>query len=94
MWKNDFGAGLYDEDIANGITTIDDKINQHCPHFKRMHALFGEHANINPPMIGSFGCGDDKITHPPPDDDVDADAAPRTPTEKLGLSIIIIGSFS
>lgn len=69
-FKNDTGRGLSARDIARGIS-FEDKLNAKCPHFDRMHILYGERANIEPPALACVGLDDD--TQSQLDDDLGLD---------------------
>ncbi|CAM6114749.1 unnamed protein product [Calypogeia fissa] len=56
--QNQSGGGLNEAEVDAGIT-LEDKLNQICPHFERMHALYGGRANVAPPVISNHGVGDD-----------------------------------
>lgn len=49
--KKDSGTGLMLIEMRAGIT-LESKLKKICPHFARMHALYGERANVNPPCTG------------------------------------------
>ncbi|KAL2635752.1 hypothetical protein R1flu_007231 [Riccia fluitans] len=46
-WSLSTGAGLTEEEVTRGMT-IEDKLNQRCPFYHRMYAIFGHRANIVP----------------------------------------------
>ncbi|KAL2622181.1 hypothetical protein R1flu_002386 [Riccia fluitans] len=46
-WSMSTGAGLTEEEVTRGMT-IEDKLNQKCPFYHRMYAIFGHRANIVP----------------------------------------------
>ncbi|KAL3675960.1 hypothetical protein R1sor_025908 [Riccia sorocarpa] len=48
------GVGITEEESRSGIT-LEQKMNAKCPYFFRMHALFGNRANVDPPAVGDFG---------------------------------------
>lgn len=52
--KNDSGVGVTMAEMSAGIT-LEDRLEKLCPHFDRMHALYGERANVNPPSTGLSG---------------------------------------
>lgn len=52
--KTGTGAGLTEEEFAAGMT-LEDKLNRLCPHFERMHALYGGRPNVSPPITGDVG---------------------------------------
>ncbi|KAL2613555.1 hypothetical protein R1flu_025247 [Riccia fluitans] len=47
-WSMSTGVGLTEEEVTRGMT-IEDKLNQKCPFYHRMYAIFGHRANIVPP---------------------------------------------
>lgn len=57
--QNSTGGGLSEVEISQGMT-MEDKLNNKCPHFFRMNAIFGERANIVPPAEGSYGLPSDE----------------------------------
>ncbi|ETL41696.1 hypothetical protein L916_07382, partial [Phytophthora nicotianae] len=42
------GLGLTKRDVANGITSIEQKLEARCPEFLRIKVLFSEMSNIKP----------------------------------------------
>ncbi|KAL3698601.1 hypothetical protein R1sor_012677 [Riccia sorocarpa] len=54
------GAGLTDADVAARLT-LEEKMNRQCHFFMGMHALYGNHANIDPPAVGDAGLPDDSM---------------------------------
>ncbi|KAL3677262.1 hypothetical protein R1sor_027210 [Riccia sorocarpa] len=54
------GAGLTEADIAAGLS-FEQKMEQKCHFFYRMHALYGARANIEPPAVSDLGLPDDCI---------------------------------
>ncbi|KAL2633346.1 hypothetical protein R1flu_004825 [Riccia fluitans] len=44
-WSMSTGAGLTKEEVTRGMT-IEDKLNQKCPFYHRVYAIFGHRANI------------------------------------------------
>lgn len=52
--KNDSGSGLTMGELRAGIT-LDEKLEKICPHFQRMHILYGERANVQPPSTATGG---------------------------------------
>eukprot|EP00595_Chromulina_sp_UTEXLB2642_P001958 CAMPEP_0196767478 /NCGR_PEP_ID=MMETSP1095-20130614/41592_1 /TAXON_ID=96789 ORGANISM="Chromulina nebulosa, Strain UTEXLB2642" /NCGR_SAMPLE_ID=MMETSP1095 /ASSEMBLY_ACC=CAM_ASM_000446 /LENGTH=344 /DNA_ID=CAMNT_0042135849 /DNA_START=63 /DNA_END=1097 /DNA_ORIENTATION=+ len=46
--NSDKKYGLSDKDIKNGVNSIEKKLNNDCPFFRRMDALFGGRQNISP----------------------------------------------
>ncbi|POM64535.1 Hypothetical protein PHPALM_19921 [Phytophthora palmivora] len=42
------GAGVTDEDEANGIYTLQQKLNSMCPWYDKMDGLFGKKSNVAP----------------------------------------------
>ncbi|KAL2614200.1 hypothetical protein R1flu_025892 [Riccia fluitans] len=48
------GVGLTKEEVTRGMT-IEDKLNQRCPFYHRMYAIFGHRANIVPPATAEDG---------------------------------------
>ncbi|KAL2650256.1 hypothetical protein R1flu_018384 [Riccia fluitans] len=53
-WSLSTGAGLTEEEMTRGMT-IEDKLNQRCPFYHRMYAIFGHRANIVPPATAEDG---------------------------------------
>ncbi|KAL2610469.1 hypothetical protein R1flu_029042 [Riccia fluitans] len=53
-WSLSIGAGLTEEEVTRGMT-IEDKLNQRCPFYHRMYAIFGHRANIVPPATTEDG---------------------------------------
>ncbi|KAL2653350.1 hypothetical protein R1flu_021478 [Riccia fluitans] len=53
-WSLSIGAGLTEEEVTRGMT-IEDKLNQRCPFYHRMYAIFGHRANIVPPATTKDG---------------------------------------
>lgn len=47
-------AGVTEAELNVGIT-FEDKLEKLCPHFNRLHALYGERHTVNPPVVGSLG---------------------------------------
>lgn len=54
IFKNSIGAGVTEAELARGVTFAD-KLEKICPHFSRMHALYGERANVAPQSMLTFG---------------------------------------
>ncbi|KAL2622989.1 hypothetical protein R1flu_003194 [Riccia fluitans] len=52
-WSMSTGAGLTKEEVTRGMT-IEDKLNQICPFYHRMYAIFGHRANIVPPATAEM----------------------------------------
>lgn len=52
--KKSIGSGLTDHDIRLGLT-FQQKLDKICPHFERLHALYGERPNVRPPALASVG---------------------------------------
>ncbi|KAL2632697.1 hypothetical protein R1flu_004176 [Riccia fluitans] len=48
------GARLTKEEVTRGMR-IEDKLNQKCPFYHRMYAIFGHRANIVPPATAEDG---------------------------------------
>lgn len=44
------GFGVTEKDAKKGIFLLSHKLESECPHYDRMHALFGGKANIEPPV--------------------------------------------
>ncbi|KAL3686128.1 hypothetical protein R1sor_004150 [Riccia sorocarpa] len=44
------GSGVTEEERQAGVT-MEAKMNALCPHFSRMHALFGSRPNVDPPAL-------------------------------------------
>ncbi|KAL3700744.1 hypothetical protein R1sor_018766 [Riccia sorocarpa] len=59
------GAGITEEESRSGIT-LEQKMNAKCPYFFRMHALFGNRANVDPSAVGDFGLADEGVYIPDP----------------------------
>ncbi|KAL2614097.1 hypothetical protein R1flu_025789 [Riccia fluitans] len=53
-WSMSTGAGLTEEEVTRGMT-IEDKLNQKCPFYYRMYAIFRHRANIVPPTTAEDG---------------------------------------
>ncbi|KAL2653491.1 hypothetical protein R1flu_021619 [Riccia fluitans] len=53
-WSMSIGAGLTEEEVTRGMT-IEDKLNQKCPFYHKMYAIFGHRANIVPPATTEDG---------------------------------------
>jgi hypothetical protein len=47
-----------------GRITFLKKLDKTCPHFERMHKIFGDRANVEPPATVNSGFGDDTIHNP------------------------------
>lgn len=45
------GFGITDEDVQNGITSVDEKPSNMCPYFDIMDSLFGGRLNVTPANI-------------------------------------------
>jgi hypothetical protein len=58
--KLDTGGGLTAEELADEVL-LEDKLNKICPHFERMHALYGERPNVAPPILGDAGVDEDEL---------------------------------
>ncbi|KAL2613893.1 hypothetical protein R1flu_025585 [Riccia fluitans] len=65
-WSLSTGAGLTEEEVTRGMT-IEDKLNQRCPFYHRMYAIFGHRANIVPPATAEDGL--------PPEVEVEEDSS-------------------
>lgn len=61
------GWGVTEEDRSEGINTVEEKLNNICPHFESMNDLFGERQNISPEdvreavVISDFEDDDDEV---------------------------------
>lgn len=76
--KQDSGGGLTELEIEQGMT-IEDKLERLCPHFKRMHALLGERANMNLGMVDQDSVYDpDAANDDDEEGDEDNDDSPDT----------------
>ncbi|KAL2611709.1 hypothetical protein R1flu_023401 [Riccia fluitans] len=53
-WSMSIGAGLTEEEVTREMT-IEDKLNQKCPFYHKMYAIFGHRANIVPPATTEDG---------------------------------------
>ncbi|KAL2611384.1 hypothetical protein R1flu_023076 [Riccia fluitans] len=53
-WSLSTRAGLTEEKMTREMT-IEDKLNQRCPFYHRMYAIFGHRANIVPPATAEDG---------------------------------------
>ncbi|KAL3680043.1 hypothetical protein R1sor_022999 [Riccia sorocarpa] len=53
-FKDSTGRGLSEKELEN-VMTIKDKLEKICPHFGRMHTIFGQRVNIAPPAEESVG---------------------------------------
>ncbi|KAL2644196.1 hypothetical protein R1flu_011783 [Riccia fluitans] len=53
-WSMSTGAGLTEEEVTRGMT-IEKKLNQRCPFYHKMYAIFGQRANIVPPATAEYG---------------------------------------
>jgi hypothetical protein len=60
--KLDTGGGLLQEEIDAGVL-LHEKLNKLCPHFERMHALYGERPNVAPPVLGDVGVEEEELIH-------------------------------
>jgi hypothetical protein len=49
------GWGVTQEDINCGICTIDAKLEELCPYYKQMDAIYGEKLNVSPTNIQNIG---------------------------------------
>ncbi|KAL2624009.1 hypothetical protein R1flu_008254 [Riccia fluitans] len=65
-WSLSTGARLTEEEVTRGMT-IEDKLNQRCPFYHRMYAIFGHRANIVPPATAEDGL--------PPEVEVEEDSS-------------------
>ncbi|KAL2619914.1 hypothetical protein R1flu_000119 [Riccia fluitans] len=65
-WSLSTGAGLTEEEVTRGMT-IEDKLNQRCPFYHKMYAIFGHRANIVPPATAEDGL--------PPEVEVEEDSS-------------------
>lgn len=61
--KMDTGGGVTDKEMLAGVT-LEEKLEHMCPHFNRMHALFGGRPNVDPPTTGDVGVDDVEIVMP------------------------------
>lgn len=48
------GSGLTETKIRVGLT-FEQKLEKICPHFYRLHALYGERPNVRPPALANVG---------------------------------------
>ncbi|KAL2620772.1 hypothetical protein R1flu_000977 [Riccia fluitans] len=53
-WSMSIGVGLTEEEVTCGMT-IEDKLNQKCPFYHKIYAIFGHQANIIPPATAEDG---------------------------------------
>ncbi|KAL2607417.1 hypothetical protein R1flu_025990 [Riccia fluitans] len=53
-WSLSTGAGLTEEEVTRRMM-IEDELNQRCPFYHRMYAIFGHRANIVPPATTEDG---------------------------------------
>ncbi|KAL2611788.1 hypothetical protein R1flu_023480 [Riccia fluitans] len=65
-WSMSIGVGLIEDEVTRGMT-IEDKLNQKCPFYHRMYAIFGHRANIVPPATIEDGL--------PPEVEVEEDSS-------------------
>ncbi|KAL2632992.1 hypothetical protein R1flu_004471 [Riccia fluitans] len=72
-WSKSTNAGLTEEELERGMT-IEGKLNKKCPFYFRMHALFGHHANIEPPVLADGGLSNNEdLSEEQYEDDLIAD---------------------
>ncbi|KAL3686057.1 hypothetical protein R1sor_004079 [Riccia sorocarpa] len=57
-FKDSTGQGLSEKELEKGMT-IEDEMEKICPHFGRMHMIFGQRANIASPAEESAGLPSD-----------------------------------
>ncbi|CAM6128042.1 unnamed protein product [Calypogeia fissa] len=62
------GQGLNEDELALGMT-LEEKLNKICPHFDRMHALYGQRPNVRPPADAEYGRDEDAVGYHPVDTD-------------------------
>ena len=55
-FQTNTGSGLIEADMQKGIT-LSQKLENICPHFTRVDAIYGERANISPPTWLEIGTG-------------------------------------
>jgi len=55
------GWGVTEADIKKGITTVEEKLENKCPYFRRLDNLFGERQNINPSSVLTTDTPEKKI---------------------------------
>ncbi|CAM6104726.1 unnamed protein product [Calypogeia fissa] len=60
------GQGLNEDELALGMT-LEEKLNKICPHFDRMHALYGQRPNVRPPADVEYGRDEDVVGYHPVD---------------------------
>ncbi|CAM6082672.1 unnamed protein product [Calypogeia fissa] len=63
VWRTTTGNGLSEEEIQQGVT-MDDKLNRMCPHFHKMHAIYGARPNVQPALEGDVGVNDEDFVYP------------------------------
>ncbi|CAM6103383.1 unnamed protein product [Calypogeia fissa] len=54
------GQGLNEDELALGMT-LEEKLNKICPHFDRMHTLYGQRPNVRPPTDVEYGRDEDVV---------------------------------
>lgn len=52
--KNQSRGGLTIAEVHPRLT-FEANLEKMCPHFQRMHGIYGERENMNPPMFGAVG---------------------------------------
>ncbi|KAL2628865.1 hypothetical protein R1flu_013551 [Riccia fluitans] len=82
-WSMSTGAGLTEEEVTRGMT-IEDKLNQRCPFYHRMYAIFGHRANIVPPATAEDGLL--------PEAEVEEDGLPLEAEEDSSVPITFLDS--
>lgn len=53
-FKQATGSGLTERELRLGMT-MESKLEKKCPFFSRLHALYGERANVRPPTRADVG---------------------------------------
>ncbi|KAL2623881.1 hypothetical protein R1flu_008126 [Riccia fluitans] len=79
-WSMSTGVGLTEEEVTYGMT-IEDKLNQRCPFYHRMYAIFGHRANIVLPATAEDGL--------PPEVEVEVEEDSAVPNTFLDSQVTI-----
>ncbi|CAM6128962.1 unnamed protein product [Calypogeia fissa] len=53
-FKTQSGGGLSEDELAVGMT-LEEKLNKLCPHFERMHGIYGGRPNVRPDLEADVG---------------------------------------
>ncbi|CAM6099537.1 unnamed protein product [Calypogeia fissa] len=70
-FKTQSGGGMTEDELAVGMT-LEEKLNKLCPHFERMHEIYGGRPNVRPDLEADVGVNAHDYIFPEESGDTDA----------------------